>query len=111
MEFMDSPGTDSTNGRNQQRRRRRNQEDKDSSSPTPLTTPCGRSRRRRDEQTGHALVRAWPDQHQRAEPAEETTPEPGRQRQQQPNTPYDTLWEEQEAARRTDRPRSGKSMA
>ncbi|KAJ1168648.1 hypothetical protein NDU88_000566 [Pleurodeles waltl] len=43
--------------------------------------------------------------------AEETTLEPGRQRRQQRKDLSDARWDEQEAARRTDRPRSGKSVA
>ncbi|KAJ1160850.1 hypothetical protein NDU88_001343 [Pleurodeles waltl] len=43
--------------------------------------------------------------------AEEKTPEPRRLRRQQHDNPYDTLWDGQEAARQTDRPHSGKSVA
>ncbi|KAJ1099874.1 hypothetical protein NDU88_004968 [Pleurodeles waltl] len=42
---------------------------------------------------------------------EEMTPEPGSHRRQQREDFSDTRWDEQEAAKGTDRPRSAKSLA
>ncbi|KAJ1100004.1 hypothetical protein NDU88_005094 [Pleurodeles waltl] len=50
-------------------------------------------------------------QNQQWSRAEETTPGPGRQRRQQPDNLFYALWDEQEAARRTDPLRSGMSVA
>ncbi|KAJ1152269.1 hypothetical protein NDU88_005045 [Pleurodeles waltl] len=50
-------------------------------------------------------------QNQQQSRAEETTQEPGRRRRQQHDNLFDTRWDEQEVAKRTNQPRSGKNVA